>query len=108
MKGMKRYLLSLGIILPLILCSSCGGQKMLSFDHPYDEYYEKNHRNETQETGMAEDLAVISKKDQTDPDYHSEDYADLLINDDEKKVITSYHCFDKLFIGSFISIKQKI
>lgn len=104
MRSINKYLLFLAVLSALLLCSSCGGRKMLSFDHPYDDYYEKNHRNETEQTGMAEDLAVISKEDQTDPDYQSEDYADLLINDDKKEVITSYHCFDKLYPASITKV----
>ena len=54
--------------------------------------------------GMASDLAVLSDSEATDPNYQSNDYADLLINDSTNEVLESYHCFDRLYPASITKV----
>ena len=53
---------------------------------------------------MASDLAVLSDSEATDPNYQSNDYADLLINDSTNEVLESYHCFDRLYPASITKV----
>lgn len=71
----------------------------------YESYYAEEMKEEKSEiSGMAEDLAVLSKEDETDPDYLSTDYADLLINDTTNEVMESYRCFEQVYPASITKI----
>ena len=46
----------------------------------------------------------MSDSEATDPNYQSNDYADLLINDSANEIVESYHCFDKLYPASITKV----
>lgn len=101
----KRNLLRC-IILSVLLCFPTGCQGInVSYEDRFEDYYEKTRVEEkSMEQGMAENLAVLSKEDDQAFDMESKDYADLLINDTSNTVITSYHCFDKIYPASVTKI----
>ena len=102
----KRIYSIILIVLMLVnCCSGCAGKGPLAYEHPYHEYYKERSRGMySQLEGMASNLAVISKKDQTDKDYESDDYADLLINDSKNEVVLSSNCFKKAYPASTTKI----
>lgn len=105
MKKMIRHgLLALTLALT-VFCSGCGSAGLFSLEDPYGDYYSKEKKDDSSDLeGMAGNLAVIASGDQTDPDYHSKDYADLLINDSKNEVVTSYRCFEKIYPASTTKI----
>ena len=77
----------------------------LQITDSYESYYAKEMKEEKSEiSGMAEDLAVLSKEEETDPNYQSADYADLLINDSTNEVLESYRCFEQVYPASITKI----
>lgn len=105
MKKMIRHgLLALTLALT-VFCSGCGRAGLFSLDDPYGDYYSKEKKDDSSDLeGMAGDLAVIAPEEQTDPDYQSNDYADLLINDSKNEVLESYRCFEKIYPASTTKI----
>ena len=88
-----------------IVCLCCGCEKYsFQYEDRFDEYYAQTRKADGEESGMAEDLAVLSKAEEKAFAMESNDYADLLINDTTNEVITSYHCFKKLYPASVTKI----
>ena len=82
------------LVLAAALCSGCSTAPFKITDS-FASYYAKNKEEVGSDLkGMASDLAVLSDSEATDPNYQSNDYADLLINDSTNEVLESYHCFD--------------
>lgn len=112
MMDKKRRMIGLGLL--LVLCcvfslSGCGGKHSAKPEQntelgSYKAYYEKNEPDEAQEKGMAADLAVISAEDQSTPGYDSSDKADLLVNDTDNEIVTSYRCFKKIYPASLTKV----
>lgn len=93
------------IIVVVLICGGCKGPGIFEIHDSYEDYYSQDEDAKKSDLqGMASDLAVIAKKDQTDPDYHSDDYADLLINDSKNEVLESYRCFEKIYPASTTKI----
>lgn len=92
------------LLLALVLCTGCS-KNPFQITNSFDTYYAKNAA-ESDDTlsGIASELAVISESEATDPNYQSNDYADLLINDSTREVLESYHCFDKLYPASITKV----
>lgn len=92
------------IILSVFTLSGCEKDPFQITDS-YETYYTKELKTEKSEiSGMAEDLAVLSKDEETDPDYQTADYADLLINDSTNEVLESYRCFEQVYPASITKI----
>lgn len=103
---MKRRITLRFLSIMTIVCLCCGC-KNLSFQYGdrFDDYYAQTRGEEGGTlTGMAEDLAVLSKAEDKAFAMDSGDYADLLINDTTNEVVTSYHCFKKLYPASVTKI----
>ena len=102
----KKRILLRCIIVSFLLSFSCGCQGMkVSYEDRFEDYYEETRLEQgEQEKGMAENLAVLSEEDDQAFAMESKDYADLLINDTTNTVITSYHCFDKIYPASITKI----
>ncbi len=89
----------------ILVCTGCRGAGSLKLEDPYEEYFSRQEGVRTYAlSGMAEDLAVIAPEDQTDPDYDSHDYADLLVNDTSNEVLATYRCFEKVYPASTTKI----
>ena len=102
-RRLRNSTVALVIILTLLL-SGCTGSPFGVKDS-YEEYYSENMKKETvKNSGMAEDLAVLSAEEGTDPAYDANDLAALLINDNTKTVLESYHCFDKVYPASITKV----
>ena len=92
------------LVLAAALCSGCSTAPFKITDS-FASYYAKNKEEVGSDLkGMASDLAVLSDSEATDPNYQSNDYADLLINDSTNEVLESYHCFDRLYPASITKI----
>ncbi len=102
---MKRRIALRFLCILTIVCL-CSGCKKFSFQYEdtFDEYYAQTRGDNEKESGMAEDLAVLSKAEDKAFAMQSGDYADLLINDTTNEVVTSYHCFKKLYPASITKI----
>lgn len=104
----KRRFARLGWILMLVILSvNLSGciQNPFQIRNSYDSYYEQQEKAETEELkGMAEDLAVIDAGSENTPGFQSNDYADLLINDDTREVLKSYRCFERVYPASVTKI----
>ena len=104
----KRRFARLGWILMLVILSvNLSGciQNPFQITNSYDSYYEQQEKAETEELkGMAEDLAVIDAGSENTPGFQSNDYADLLINDDTREVLKSYRCFERVYPASVTKI----
>lgn len=104
MKNKRLSVLTALIIMSLVL-PGCGKVRPFQIDQRYKDYYDEKAQDMYSElAGMASDLAVISPEDQTAPDFDSEDYADLLINDTRNEVVESYKCFKKAYPASTTKI----
>lgn len=101
----KRILSTVSILmLTVALCTGCSGNPF-QITESFDAYYTKNKEDAGSDLkGMASNLAVLSEAEATDPDYQSNDYADLLINDSTNEVLESYHCFDKIYPASITKV----
>ena len=100
----RRLFCCISFILVLCLCSGC---RSLSFqmEDRFEDYYAGSRENTKEsEAGMAEDLAVLSPEEDRAFNLSTGDYADLVINDSTNTVITSSHCFDKLYPASITKI----
>lgn len=92
------------LVLAAALCSGCSTAPFKITDS-FASYYAKNKEEVGSDLkGMASDLAVLSDSEATDPNYQSNDYADLLINDSTNEVLESYHCFDRLYPASITKV----
>ncbi|MBR0410109.1 MAG: D-alanyl-D-alanine carboxypeptidase [Eubacterium sp.] len=101
----KRLILTVIIAVVILLCPGCKKVSLFGFEDSYSDYYnEQEIEKRSDLKGMASDLAVISPEDQTDPDYDSDDYADLLINDTDNEVLETYRCFEKIYPASTTKI----
>ena len=102
---MKRRIALRFLCIVTIVCL-CSGCKKISFQYGdrFDDYYAETREEDKEESGMAENLAVLSKAEDKAFAMESDDYADLLINDTTNEVITSYHCFRKLYPASITKI----
>ena len=101
-----RQRMSIFLCLSLLMMSvSACGLSPLSFRDSFDNYY-NNHKKDAgvELRGMAESLAVIDAADETDPDYITSDYADLLINQTSLKAVESSHCFQRLYPASITKV----
>lgn len=86
------------------LCVGCG-KTSFTLENTFEEYYEKNKViSHSELKGMAEDLAVLSEEEDAAFAMDVKDYADLLINDTKNEVVTSYHCFEKVYPASITKI----
>ena len=95
----------MAIILTLVLLAGCGKGNPFEIEDAYKDYYDRRAQDMYSNlSGMASDLAVIAPEDQTDPDYKSNDYADLLINDSNNEVLESCRCFEKVYPASTTKI----
>ena len=93
----------LAIILSLCL-TGCASHPFRITDSYEEHYADKAEKAIEKSGGMAEDLAVISKEDGTDPAYDEDVFAALLINDSTNTMLESYHCFDKAYPASITKI----
>ncbi|MDO4977563.1 MAG: serine hydrolase [Eubacteriales bacterium] len=106
----RSILCCFGFLLTICILTGCHGFHGLqgvttTIKQPFGEYYAKSRQKiSTPAKGMAEDLAVLSKEEEKAFDLETKDYADLLINDTKNEVITSYHCFKKLYPASITKI----
>jgi len=100
----RRLLCCIGLILILCLCSGCRSLSFQMEDRFEDYYAGSREKAEKSEDGMAEDLAVLSPEEDRAFNMSTGDYADLVINDSTNTVITSSHCFDKLYPASITKI----
>lgn len=103
----KRHISGLlAILLTVILFfNGCGKNNPFVIKDSYLDYYQENNQEPDSELkGMASDLAVISPQDQTDPEYNSNDYADLLVNDSANEILESFRCFEKIYPASITKI----
>ena len=92
------------LVLAAALCSGCSTAPFKTTDS-FASYYAKNKEEVGSDLkGMASDLAVLSDSEATDPNYQSNDYADLLITDSTNEVLESYHCFDRLYPASITKV----
>ena len=92
------------LVLAAALCSGCSTAPFKTTDS-FASYYAKNKEEVGSDLkGMASDLAVLSDSEATNPNYQSNDYADLLINDSTNEVLESYHCFDRLYPASITKV----
>ena len=95
----KRIICTISIlVLVAALCSGCSGNPFKITDSFASYYAENKEEAGSDLEGMAADLAVVSDSEATDPNYQSNDYADLLINDSANEIVESYHCFDEGYI----------
>ena len=96
------------LVLAAALCSGCSTAPFKITDS-FASYYAKNKEEVGSDLkGMAADLAVLSDSEATDPNYQSNDYADLLINDSTNEVLTSYHCNDRMNKESITKVMTAI
>lgn len=110
--GKKRspFLLSLSVILAICMITGCQGLREIKkistgIEEPFRQYYAENRQESgLQVKGMAEDLAVLTREEDKAFNLEMRDYADLLINDTKNEVITSAHCFKKLYPASTTKI----
>ena len=101
----KQWIFTAVFAVVLLLCTGCKKVSFFGFEDSYQDHYsEQEIEKRSDLNGMASDLAVISPEDQTDPDYDSADYADLLINDSSNEVLESYRCFEKIYPASTTKI----
>ena len=101
----KRIICTISIfVLVVALCSGCSGNPFKITDSFASYYAENKEEAGSDLEGMAADLAVVSDSEATDPNYQSNDYADLLINDSANEIVESYHCFDKLYPASITKV----
>lgn len=101
----KRIICTISIlVLVAALCSGCSGNPFKITDSFASYYAENKEEAGSDLEGMAADLAVVSDSEATDPNYQSNDYADLLINDSANEIVESYHCFDKLYPASITKV----
>lgn len=102
----KKRILRTWISLLVIVCLCCGcGSLSFGMEDRFEDYYARTRETDKEsEAGMAEDLAVLSPEEDKAFGMQTGDYADLLINDSTNTVITSYHCFDKLYPASITKI----
>ena len=101
----KRIICTISIfVLVAALCSGCIGNPFKITDSFASYYAENKEEAGSDLEGMAADLAVVSDSEATDPNYQSNDYADLLINDSANEIVESYHCFDKLYPASITKV----
>lgn len=101
----KRIICTISIlVLVAALCSGCSGNPFKITDSFASYYAENKEEAGSDLEGMAADLAVVSDSEATDPNYQSNDYADLLINDSANEIVQSYHCFDKLYPASITKV----
>ena len=104
MNKRRNLLRCISMIVVLCLCAGCQSFSV-EFDDTFDSYYEESRADtNAEEHGMAQDLAVLSEEEDQAFAMESTDYADLLIDDTTNTVITSYHCFDKLYPASITKI----
>ena len=105
MKQNKIYLVISAFLITVCICLSGCSQDPFAFSDSYDSYYAKEMKEErTEISGMAADLAVLSKAEESDPNFQSTDYADLLINDSTNEVVESYRCFEQVYPASITKI----
>ncbi|MBQ9157180.1 MAG: D-alanyl-D-alanine carboxypeptidase [Eubacterium sp.] len=105
MKAKKISRLIVLILVCSLIFGGCGKHSPLYLEDSYQDYYKKNKTEVSSDVeGMAEDLAVISPENESDPDYHSNDYANLLVNDTRAEVVESYRCFEKIYPASTTKI----
>ena len=101
----KQSVLSILLITVLLLCSGCGSRNPFVIKDSYQDYYKKSNTESNSDIeGMAHDLAVIAPEDETGPEYKSDDYADLLINDTTNEVIESFRCFERVYPASITKV----
>lgn len=101
----KYWKITVAMLLLLGVCSGCSKENPFQITNSFESYYSKNIQQENEDLkGMADDLAVLAPENENDPEYVSEDYADLLINDSTNEVIESYHSFEKLYPASITKI----
>lgn len=105
MRQKRIYTSICGILLAAVFGLSGCVKNPFQITDSYESYYVKELKEEKSEiSGMAEDLAVLSREDETDPDYQSEDYADLLINDTANEIMESYRCFEQVYPASITKV----
>lgn len=101
MKRMFGLILTAALLASLCGCAGAG----FSFSDSYEEWHSTETEDSAlQSTSMAGDLAVISEEEDAASTDHSDDYAELLVNDSTKEVVQSYHCFEKVYPASITKI----
>ncbi len=100
----QRIVVILCLILLTVNMAGCGFS-LFSYPDSFENYYNNHKKDEGVElSGMAESLAVIDAADETDPNYISSDYADLLINQTRLEAVESSHCFQRLYPASITKV----
>jgi D-alanyl-D-alanine carboxypeptidase (penicillin-binding protein 5/6) len=92
------------LLLALTVLGGC--QKQETSLPSYKDHYEEVKSGYTVEgcDGMAEDLAVVSLTDATDPAFSYNVKAAFTANEDTKEVLLSYHAFDKVYPASITKV----
>jgi hypothetical protein len=92
------------LLLALTVLGGC--QKQETSLPSYKDHYEEVKSGYTVEgcDGMAEDLAVVSLADATDPAFSYNVKAAFTANEDTKEVLLSYHAFDKVYPASITKV----
>ncbi len=108
MKIRDIYKTSLRVLIIFALCLTCftGCRDKNNSLKAYESHYEESKESYISKVnkGMAEELAVISESEATDPSFSANVKAALTINDDTDEVLLSYHAFDKIYPASITKV----